>query len=55
MSSSASAPKPTVKGFSKKDITYFEKRLMEERAPAEEKKASFLETINKPLSKLFSR
>ncbi len=31
MSSSASAPKPTVKGFSKKDITHFEKRLMEER------------------------
>ena len=30
-----------------------QKRLMEE--PAEEKRATFLETINKPLSKLFSR
>jgi len=31
MSSSASAPKPTVKGFSKKDVEHFEKRLLEER------------------------
>ena len=31
MSSSASAPKPAVKGFSKKDLTHFEKRLLEER------------------------
>jgi hypothetical protein len=31
MSSSASAPKPTVKGFSKKDLGHFEKRLLEER------------------------
>ena len=31
MSSSASAPKPAAKGFSKKDISHFEKRLLEER------------------------
>ena len=32
-----------------------QKMLMEEPPAAEAKKASFLETINKPLSKLFSR
>ena len=31
MSSSASAPKPAAAGFSKKDVTHFEKRLLEER------------------------
>ena len=31
MTSSASTPKPGAKGFSKKDLTYFEKRLLEER------------------------